>query len=56
MKKSVCTTCGYTYDPEYGDLDGGIDPDTPFEDIPEDWICPLCSTEKKDFELEDIEG
>lgn len=30
MKKSVCTTCGYTYDPKYGDLDGGIDPDTPF--------------------------
>nr|WP_083624635.1 rubredoxin [Planktothrix paucivesiculata] len=53
MKKYVCTTCGYTYDPEYGDLDGGIDPGTPFEDIPEDWICPLCSVEKKEFQPEE---
>ncbi|WP_079681035.1 rubredoxin [Planktothrix sp. PCC 11201] len=53
MKKYVCKTCGYTYDPEYGDTDGGIDEGTAFEDIPEDWICPLCSAEKKDFELEE---
>jgi rubredoxin len=53
MKKYVCKVCGYAYDPEYGDPDGGIDPGTPFEDIPEDWICPLCSAEKKDFELEE---
>jgi rubredoxin len=53
MKKYVCKTCGYTYDPEYGDPDGGIEPGTAFEDIPEDWICPLCGVEKKDFELEE---
>jgi rubredoxin len=51
MKHYVCTVCGYTYDPEYGDPDGGIDPGTPFEEISEDWICPVCQAEKKDFEV-----
>lgn len=52
MQKYVCTVCGYVYDPEVGDPDGGIAPGTPFEDIPEDWVCPTCGAEKSDFEPE----
>ena len=43
MKKYVCEPCGYVYDPEIGDPDNGIAPGTAFEDIPEDWVCPICS-------------
>lgn len=50
MKKYVCTVCGYIYDPEKGDPDGGIKPGTPFEDIPDDWVCPVCGAEKSMFE------
>lgn len=50
MKKYVCTVCGYEYDPEVGDPDGGIEPGTAFEDIPDDWVCPLCGVGKDDFE------
>ena len=39
MKKYVCTVCGWVYDPEVGDPDGGIAPGTPFEEIPYDWVC-----------------
>ncbi|NET83117.1 MAG: rubredoxin [Moorea sp. SIO1F2] len=53
MKKYVCTTCGYEYDPEVGDPDSGIAPGTPFEDIPDDWVCPVCGVGKEDFEPED---
>lgn len=49
MKKFVCDTCGYIYDPEKGDPDGNIAPGTAFEDIPEDWVCPLCGVGKDDF-------
>ena len=41
MKKYECP-CGYVYDPEAGDPDSGIAPGTAFEDIPEDWVCPVC--------------
>lgn len=51
MKKWVCTVCGWEYDPEVGDPDGGIEPGTAFEDIPDDWVCPLCGASKDDFEL-----
>lgn len=51
MKKYICIPCGWIYDPEIGDSDGGIAPGTPFEDIPEDWTCPLCGVSKEDFEL-----
>jgi rubredoxin len=51
MQKYQCTVCGYIYDPEQGDLDGGIAPGTPFEDIPEDWVCPVCGAEKSQFEV-----
>ena len=50
MKKYVCKTCGYIYDPVSGDPDNGIPPGTAFEDLPEDWLCPLCSVGKDDFE------
>jgi rubredoxin len=54
MKKYVCTVCEYVYDPAEGDLDSGIAPGTAFEDIPDDWVCPLCGVGKSDFEpLED---
>ena len=50
MKKYECKTCGYVYDPEKGDEDGGIAAGTAFEDIPDDWVCPLCGVTKDDFE------
>lgn len=53
MDKYVCTVCGYVYDPEKGDPDGGIAPGTKFEDIPDDWVCPVCGVSKEDFEKEE---
>ncbi len=50
MQKYQCTICGFVYDPEEGDPDSGIAPGTPFEDIPEDWYCPVCGVTKADFE------
>ncbi|MDI6851103.1 MAG: rubredoxin [bacterium] len=50
MKKYRCTICGYVYDPAVGDPDGGIAPGTPFEQIPDDWVCPICGASKEDFE------
>ena len=52
MDKYRCKACGYIYDPEKGDPDGGIDPGTPFEDIPDDWVCPVCGVGKDMFEKE----
>jgi rubredoxin len=50
VKKYRCTICGYVYDPAVGDPDGGIAPGTPFEQIPDDWVCPVCGASKADFE------
>ena len=50
MKKYICTVCEYIYDPEQGDPESGIEPGTAFEDIPDDWTCPLCGVGKEDFE------
>ena len=50
MDKYVCELCGYVYEPEKGDPDNSIDPGTSFEDIPEDWVCPLCGASKDNFE------
>lgn len=52
MEKYVCTLCGYVYDPSAGDPDAGIKPGTPFSDLPEDWVCPLCGASKDQFEKE----
>lgn len=49
MKKYQCSVCGYIYNPEEGDPDGGISPGTPFEEIPDDWMCPVCGVKKEDF-------
>ena len=51
MEKYVCNLCGYVYDPAAGDPDSGIKPGTPFSDIPEDWVCPLCGAGKADFSV-----
>lgn len=50
MKKYVCTACGWIYDPAIGDPDSGIAAGTAFEDIPEDWACPVCGVTKDMFE------
>lgn len=50
MKKYRCTVCDYIYDPAVGDPDSGIAPDTAFEDLPDDWSCPLCGVGKDMFE------
>ena len=52
MKKYVCTVCGWVYDPDKGDPDSGIKPGTAFEDLPEDWACPICGLDKGVFEEE----
>lgn len=50
MAKYVCGPCGYIYDPAVGDPDSGIAPGTAFEDLPEDWCCPICGVSKDMFE------
>ena len=50
MDKYICTVCDWVYDPEIGDPEHGIAPGTKFEDIPDDWVCPLCGVGKEDFE------
>ena len=49
MKKYRCEVCDWISDPEVGDPDGGIAPGTAFEDIPNDWVCPVCGVGKDDF-------
>ena len=50
MNRWRCTVCGYIYDPEEGDPENDIDPGTPFEDLPEDWVCPDCGADQDQFE------
>lgn len=50
--KYVCELCGYVYDAVLGDPENGVDAGTDFEDIPEDWSCPLCGAGKDDFEAQ----
>ena len=50
MKKYVCTVCGYIYDEATGDPDNGVEPGTKWEDVPEDWVCPVCGVGKDQFE------
>jgi len=47
--KYVCTQCGWVYDPEEGDPMHGIDPGTPFEDLPDNYLCPVCGAGKSEF-------
>jgi len=50
MEKWECQPCGYIYAPEEGDPDNGVKPGTPFENLPEDWVCPVCGAGKDEFE------
>lgn len=52
MDRYVCNICGYVYDPEEGDPENDISPGTSFDDLPEDWVCPVCGAGKEDFEKE----
>ena len=51
--KYVCGICGYIYDPEAGEPDSGIAPGTAWEDVPEDFVCPLCGVGKDQFSPEE---
>lgn len=53
MDKYVCTVCGYVYDPAQGDPDNGVEPGTKWEDVPDDWECPVCGVSKDEFEKEE---
>ena len=50
MKSYRCVICDYIYDPTIGDRDNGIAAGTPFEDIPDSWVCPICGADKSNFE------
>jgi rubredoxin len=50
LAKYKCQVCGWIYDPAAGDPDGGIKPGTPFEEIPDTWICPICGAAKSQFD------
>lgn len=52
MKKYVCNICGWVYDEALGDPDNGIEAGTAFEDLPDDFVCPLCGVGKEDFSEE----
>ena len=49
MDKWVCDVCGYVYDPEAGDPENGVEPGTPFGELPADWVCPDCGAGKDEF-------
>ncbi len=49
MQKYVCEVCGYVYDPAQGDPDAGIAGGTAFDDLPDDWTCPVCAASKSEF-------
>ncbi len=49
MDTYICNICGYEYDPKNGDPDAGVAPGTPFADVPEDWVCPVCGAPKSEF-------
>ena len=52
MQKYVCSVCGYVYDPAEGDPDHGVQPGTAWENVPEDWVCPICGVNKDQFNAE----
>lgn len=53
MKTYVCSVCGYVYDEAAGDPDQGLAPGTVWEDVPEDFVCPLCGVGKDQFEVQE---
>jgi len=52
MERYVCRICGYVYDPKEGDSTGRIAAGTPFSELPDDWVCPVCGADKTEFEKE----
>jgi len=53
MDKYICEMCGHMYDPAEGDPDNGVEAGTAFEDLPEDWTCPVCGVGKDQFVKEE---
>lgn len=53
MDKFQCIPCGYIYDPKEGDPDNGVKEGTAWQDVPEDWLCPICFVGKDEFEIID---
>ncbi len=51
MAKYECLVCGWVYDEEKGDPDSGVAAGTKWDDLPDDWVCPMCGASKEDFEL-----
>ena len=52
MTRYICEICGYVYDPAVGDPESNIPPGTPFDELPEDWVCPACGATKDEFSPE----
>lgn len=52
MKKYICDVCGWEYDPAIGNEEAGIAPGTSWEDLPADFVCPLCGVGKDEFSAE----
>ena len=52
MQKYICQVCGYVYDPALGDPDNNVAPNTSFENVPAEWVCPICSVGKDEFTAE----
>ena len=53
MKRYTCTICGYVYDPAVGDPENEVAPGTAFENLPANWVCPVCGASKSDFTPEE---
>lgn len=53
MNTYICEVCDWVYDPAVGDPDNGIDPGTEFDDLPDDWVCPVCGVGKDQFKKQD---
>jgi flavin reductase (DIM6/NTAB) family NADH-FMN oxidoreductase RutF/rubredoxin len=51
MASYVCGVCGYVYNPDTGDPDSGVQPGTSFDDLPADWVCPVCGAERSEFQI-----
>ena len=52
MERYVCTVCGYVYDPADGDPDHDVAAGTPWDKVPDEWVCPMCGADKSMFEKE----
>ena len=51
MEKYICEMCGYEYNPEAGDPDNGVAPGTSWDQVPDEWLCPVCAAGKDAFEV-----